>query len=85
MLEYFNFYLLCALFALIFYLYIRMKRYLSLLKKAEQIFSGPQSDTKRQKLHKCILTGNSKLYLGKIYTEEQLAKLCEGEVENTFQ
>ena len=34
-----------------------------------------QSDTKRQKHLKCVLTGNSKLYLGKVYTEEQLAKL----------
>ena len=46
---------------------------------------GPlQSDMKRQKLLKCILTGNSKLYLGKVYTEEQLAKLSEEEVEKLF-
>ena len=44
----------------------------------------PQSDTKCQKLLKCILTGNSKLYLGKVYTEEQLAKLSEEEVEKPF-
>ena len=31
-----------------------------------------------------LLTGNSKLYLGKVYTEEQLAKLNEEEVENLF-
>ena len=43
-----------------------------------------QSDTKRQKLLECILTGNSKLYLGKVYTE-QLAKLNEEEeVEKRF-
>ena len=41
-----------------------------------------QSDTKHQKLLECILTGNSKLYLGKVYTEEQLTKLNEEEVEN---
>ena len=41
----------------------------------------PQSNTKGQKLLKCILTRNSKLYLGKLYTEEQLAKLSEEEVE----
>ena len=40
-----------------------------------------QSDTKRQKLLECLLTGNSKLYLGKVYTKEQLAKLSEEEVE----
>ena len=51
---------------------------------AEDIFSGPQSDTKHQKLLECVLTGNSKLYLGKAYTEEQLAKLNEEEVEKPF-
>ena len=47
-------------------------------------YETPQSDTKRQKLLECILTGNSKLYLGKVYTEEQLAKLNEEEVENSL-
>ena len=53
---------------------------------AEEIFSGydAQSDTKRQKLLKCILTRNSKLYLGKVYTEDQLAKLSKEEVEKCF-
>ena len=53
---------------------------------AEEIFSGydAQSDTKRQKLLKYVLTGNSKLYLGKTYTEDQLAKLSEEEVEKLF-
>ena len=45
-------------------------------------YGAPQSDTKRQKLLKYILTGNSKLYLGNVYTEEQLTKLSEEEVEN---
>ena len=44
----------------------------------------PQSDTKQQKLLECILTRNSKLYLGKVYTEDQLAKLSEEEVEKLF-
>ena len=44
----------------------------------------PQSDTKCQKLLECVLTGNSKLYLGKVYTEEQLAKLSKEEVEKLF-
>ena len=47
-------------------------------------YEAPQSDTKRQRLLECILTGNSKLYLGKVYTEEQLAKLNEEEVEKLF-
>ena len=56
---------------------------------AEELISNlgyetPQADTKRQKLLECILTGNSKLYLGKVYTEEQLAKLNEEEVEKLF-
>ena len=89
MLEYLNFCLLCAIFALIFYLYIQIKKYFPILKMAEELISNlgygaPQSDTKRQKLLECILTGNSKLYLGKVYTEEQLAKLSEEEVEKLF-
>ena len=47
-------------------------------------YETPQSDSKRQKLLKCVLTGNSKLYLGKVYTEEQLEKLNEEEVEKLF-
>ena len=47
-------------------------------------YGAPQTDTKRQKLLKCILTGNSKLYLGKVYTKEQLAKLSKEEVEKLF-
>ena len=47
-------------------------------------YETPQSDTKRQKLLECVLTGNSKLYLGKVYTEEQLTKLNEEEVEKLF-
>ena len=86
MLEYLNLCLLCILFALILYLYARVKRYLPLLKMAEELIGNlgyeiPQSATKRQKLLECILTGNSKLYLGKVYTEEQLAKLSKEEVE----
>ena len=89
MLEYLNFCLLCAIFALILYLYIRIKKYFPILKMAEELISNlgyetPQSDTKHQKLLECILTRNSKLYLGKVYTEEQLAKLSEEEVEKLF-
>ena len=47
-------------------------------------YGALQSDTKRQKLLECVLTRNSKLYLGKVYTEEQLAKLNEEEVEKLF-
>ena len=47
-------------------------------------YEAPQSDTKHQKLFKCVLTGNSKLHLGKAYTEDQLVKLTEEEVEKLF-
>ena len=47
-------------------------------------YGAPQSDTKRQKLLECILTRNSKLYLGKVYTEEKIKELNEEEVEKLF-
>ena len=89
MLEYINSCLICTLFALILYLYSQVKRYLPLLKMVEELignlgYETPQSDTKHQKLLECVLTGNSKLYLGKVYTEEQLTKLNEEEVEKLF-
>ena len=89
MLEYIDFCLLCTIFTSILYLYIRIKRYLPLLKMAEELignlgYDPPQSDTKCQKLLEYVLTGNSKLYLGKVYTEEQLVKLNEEEVEKLF-
>ena len=53
------------------------KIYHSLKKMAESGidnlgYDAPQSDSKRQKLLECILTGNSKLYLGKVYTVERV-------------
>ena len=89
MLEYLNFFLLSTIFTLILYLYIRIKKYFPILKKAEEFignlgYETPQSDTKHQKLLKCTLTGNSKLYLGKIYTEEQLTKFSKEQVEKLF-
>ena len=77
MVEYLNFFLICTLFALILYLYIQIKKYFPILKMAEELIGNldydgsPQSDTKRQKLLECVLTGNSKLYLGNVYTEEK--------------
>ena len=73
-----------------FYLFIRAKRYLTLLKMEEDIiisglqYETPQSDTKRQKLLECVLTRNSKLYLGKVYTEDQINKLSGEEVDKLF-
>ena len=89
MLEYLNFCLLCAILASILYLYIRIKKHFPILKMAEELignfgYGALQSDTKHQKLLECVLTRNSKLYLGKVYTEEQLTKLNEEEVEKLF-
>ena len=47
-------------------------------------YDPPQSDTKCQKHLECVLTENSQLYLGKVYTEDQLAKLSKEEVKKTF-
>ena len=44
----------------------------------------PKSDMKRQKLIESVLTGNSKQYLGKVYTEEQVNKLSSEEVDKVF-
>ena len=89
MLEYLNFFLLCILFALILYLYIRIKKYFPILKMTEELISNlgygaSQSDTKHQKLLECVITKNSKLYLGKVYTEEKIKQLNEEEVEKLF-
>ena len=43
-----------------------------------------QSDTKHQKLLECVLTRNSKLYLGKVYTEEKIKELNKEEMEKLF-
>ena len=72
-----------------FYLYIRTKGYLALLKMAEDNlvsfdFNPPQSHSKRQKLLKCVLIRNSKLYLGKIHTEERVNELSDEEVDKLF-
>ena len=89
MLKYLNFFLLCTIFASIIYLYLRTKKYFPILKMAEELignlgYGTPQSDTKHHKLLECILTGNSKLYLGKVYTEEKTKELNEEEVEKLF-
>ena len=47
-------------------------------------FDVPQPDSKRQKLLECVLTRNSKLYLGKVYTEERVNELSDEEVDKLF-
>ena len=44
----------------------------------------PESDVNRQKFIRCIVTGNSKQYLEKDYTEEQVKKLSSEEVNKLF-
>ena len=49
------------------------------------LMSDPsQPDSKRQKLLKCVFTGNSKLYLDKVYTEEKINELIDEEVDKLF-
>ena len=38
------------------------------------LYNPPKSVVKRQKLVECVLTGNSKQYLGKAYTKEQVLR-----------
>ena len=45
---------------------------------------APWTEAKRQKLLECVLTGNSKQYLGKVYTEERVNELSNEEVDNLF-
>ena len=45
---------------------------------------APQSDTKIQKLLECVLTGNRKLYLGKVHTKDQIKKFNDEEVDKLF-
>ena len=47
-------------------------------------YESPQSDTKHQKLLECVLTRNSKLFLGKVHTEDQFPKLSKEKVENSL-
>ena len=45
----------------------------------------PRNQTQSiKKLLKYVLTGNSKLYLGKVYTEEKIKELSKEEVEKLF-
>ena len=82
MLEYLNFCILCAIFTSIFYLCIQIKKYFPILKMAEELignlgYETQQSDTKRQKLLECVLTRNSKLYLGKVYQKSSSPNLVK--------
>ena len=55
MIEYLNFFLLCAIFTSILYLYVRIKKYFPLLKMAEELIG------KQLKLSKLVKSLLSKL------------------------
>ena len=66
-----------------------MKKIFLVLNKMsdiENLLPAPEnkSNSKKQKLLECVLTGNSKSYLGKIYTEEQINKLTDEEINKLF-
>ena len=81
MIEYLSFLLQCTLLIILgataYYLYFLLKMAEASINDLlpEVSYNPPESDMKRQKLIECVLTGNSKQYLGKVYTEEQVNKL----------
>ena len=91
MVEYLSFLLQCTttiiLGATTYYLY-------SLIKMANKSIDDfvlpevscnpPRSEVKQQKLIECILTRNSKQYLGKAHTEEPIKKLSAEDVDKLF-
>ena len=50
----------------------------------EVSYGPPKSDVKQKKLIECVLTRNSKQYLGKACTEERVNKLSAEEVDKLF-
>ena len=50
----------------------------------EVSYYSPKSDVKQQKVIDCVITGNSKQYLGKAYIKEQVNKLSVEEVDKLF-
>ena len=61
MLEYLNFFLLCILLALIFYLYIRVKKYLTLLKMAEDNINFKIKEFSKEEVEKLFKNYEAKL------------------------
>ena len=82
------------IFSLVIYiLYIKFKKYYLLFKMMDSIVDSlaeledndVENDImKRDKLLACVASGNSSLYLGKNYTEEQIKKLKREEIEKLF-
>ena len=98
MIEYINLGLFTLMVCTILFIYFRLKKYVVLLKMvdtgldqlialestSQQQPSQNLSVDKKEKLLQCISSGQSKLLLGKIYTEEQLNKLNEEQLNKLF-
>ena len=76
MIEYFSLILQCIMVIILgataYYLYSLIKMVEASINELlpEVPYEPPKSEVKRQKLIEYVLTGNSKQYLGKSYTEE---------------
>jgi len=94
MIEYVNFLLLTILILALIYIYYKIKKYFPYIKMLDSLLNDDilngndetlkESETKRQKLIECVLMGNSKTYLGKRYTEEQINDLKQEDIEKLF-
>ena len=89
MIEYLSFLLQCTtviiLGATVYCLYPFLKMIESINELLPEVpYDPPKSDVKGQKLIECVLTGNSKQYLEKAYTEEQVNKLSAEEWINSL-
>ena len=79
--EYFSLILQCTtaikLAATTYYIYSIIKMTKEIINDSlpEISHDPPKSEVKRQKLIECVLIGNSKQYLRKAYTKEQVKKL----------
>ena len=78
--------LVALLWANAYYIYSLLKLAKASLNDllSEVPYDTPKSDIKRQKLIECLLTRNSKQYLGKAYIEEQINKLSTEDVGKLF-
>ena len=74
------------LWATAYYIYalIKMANEIIIDLLPEVSHDSPKLDVKGQRLIECVLTGNSKQYLGKDYTKEQVNKLSAEEVDKLF-
>ena len=93
MIEYINFLLLLTSFSFVYFKYKKYIRYIKMVEKtideliSVQNIEKPNiatSNDKRQKLLECVLTGNSKLYLGKEYTEDKINNYDDESIDKLF-